>query len=318
MPGQAGKKRTIGNIESDNTLTAAQRKWLGFRSFAHLDKKISFRYPSNPTKHGYDTGYHESAVTTDTFNFLRNAKQHNNETHQLPSSAPVNSFFGQYVDKTVNSTALEWTLRNADGFRTDTAQTILSLGDGTAAAHSGSGLDLKGQAEAHNLLRAKIMELLFLNPKNVSGFTERALITIFASMTVTLMAPGEVARSISGGTNSLKAGNHAKGNWEINRNEAKRRVEEMYEHLMSDEKKFVNLHANNFMHSIQGANVKQPRHVRPSRATSPERCTTQKVSGEVAGGSYISGATTEQAMTQMPTSLRAQALWSTRPLRALR
>lgn len=289
------KSVPIGYIPaSDRTLTPKQSKQGFFRlklksGYTLKQLRRDFRARSNLTLGGYKSGYHESAVTTDTYNFLREAKENKDGTHTLPT-APKISFFAKFNGKKVFSSTLETVLELADSYRTDTAQTILSAPEGRAAGHSGSGIDLTGQSAAHDLLRQKAMDILQIDPKTTKGINKKSIATLFASITVTSMAPGEIARTVTGGTKSLKA-ESAKETWEERRNEAKRRVEAHFAALTPDERSFVNQHAISFMESTQ-VKVRQNRRNIPSlgrspRATSPERDTRGGGINEVQGGKYL-------------------------------
>ncbi|KAF0810919.1 hypothetical protein A167_00406 [Alcanivorax sp. S71-1-4] len=321
-------KRARYEPDFDPTLTAGQAKAGGFRPFAwqsgpHGGNGDDFRFASNRTEGKYRTGYHESAVTTDTLGFLRAAHPIGPGVCQLPSQAPKGSFFEDYTGMVVSEQVLRWLLRNADGFRTDTAQTILSAPKGLAAAHSGSGpqgaeLDTTGQSAAHNLLRAEIMNVLSLNPNTTKGLTERALVVLMASMTVSSMAPGRIARKISGGTKSLKAGKWARRRWEANRNQAKRRVNEMFSQLTADEQHFVAHHGRHFLDSTQAGVLVDRRTIPSLRATSEDREETEEVAGEVAGGGYVKTPNATLATKALPASLSDYGMMATEPFRAPR
>ncbi len=299
---------------SDPTLRRTQADTGYFSKYP----RRNFRAPSNPTLDGYSSGYHESAVTTDTYKFLSEARNNGNGTHTLPD-APKNSFWGKYTGERVDSKVLEYILEFADGFRTDTAQTILSGPEGLAAGHSGSNIDTTGQSAAHDLLRESIIKLLKTDPKKTPGFTEKSVATILASITVTSIAPGELARNVKGGSRSLKAKN-VKLNYETNRTEAKRRVEAIYGTLNRVEARFADLHIQEFMDSTQQEGVPQnDRRVRPSlRATSPERDTSSIKPNEVAGRGYLSSSPTLAPLKRPPSKLRDIGMYITEPFRALR
>lgn len=316
MPGlgpKLGVKRPRDEAANDLTLTLSQAHWGAFAPLALGGG--NFRARSNQTLSGIKSGYHEASVTTDTFVFLRAAKDLGNGFHKLPSHAPSNSFFETYTDKVVQSKTLHWLLKYADGFRSDTAQSILSAPQGTAAGHSGSELDLSGQSAAHDLLRAKIMELLRLDPADHKGLSERSLVVVMASTAVSAMAPGRIARSIP--TASLKAGEPAQKNWEANRNEAKRRVNELMAELNKDELSFVWKQAQSFIDSTQ-VGVKDRRRIPSLRATSPQRDESERPQGEVAGGAYLSAEPATLAVKSRPTSLSEVGRYVTEPFRGPR
>jgi hypothetical protein len=175
----------------------------------------------------------------------------------------------------------------ADGFRTDTARTILSAPEGDVAGHSGSDLSTEGQAAAHNLLRATMMEILQLDPAKNEGITEKAIAVLFGSVTVTSMAPGEMARQVKGGADDLKS-KRARDDWEPARNEAKARVDALFTGLSADEQAFVKKYADKFLESTQeGVTVGKRRLL---RANSPPRGEDKK-KGQPSGVEYKKGVT---------------------------
>jgi hypothetical protein len=184
----------------------------------------------------------------------------------------------------VSSDVRNTMIRFADRYRTDTAQTIMSREGGRAAGHSGSGLSLVGQAEAHNLLRAKIIDLLTLT-FGMDGYTERSLDVVLGSITVTSMAPGVVARTIKGGTSSLKAGATKKKEYERNRNKAKLRLAEMHAQLSPLEREFAENHARDFLESTQRG-ITPEREIWLGMPASPLRDESE-VYDEVAGLLYL-------------------------------
>lgn len=278
-----------------------------------------FRSRSNPTLAGYSSGYHEAAVTTDTYNFLIKAKDNGDGTHTLPQTAPKNSFWADYTGEEVYSKNLEYTLKYADGFRTDTAQTVLSAPGGLAAGHSGSNLDTTGQADAHNLLRQSIIDLLQTNPQT-NGFSEESVVTTLAAITVTSIAPGEIARTVKKGSASLKSGSTSKTKYELNRNNAKRKVEAIYSNLTPAEQIFVNENSKRFMDSTQkGVSKKNKIRAIPSlRATSPERKIKMSSANEVAGGDYLPLKPTLAPAKLPPKMLIETGMYVTEDFRGLR
>lgn len=306
---------TLYSTKTDRTLTKGQGE-AGY--FRNISKGGSFRTPSNKTLSGYSTGYHEAAVTTDTFKFLRDAKLNKDGTQTLPKNAPKNSFWKKFTKQKVNSKNTEFILNKADGFRTDTARTILSAPGGRAAGHSGSGLNTEGQAAAHDLLRKAVWELLKVPPKT-KGFSERSVALILASITVTSIAPGEIARTVKGGTGSLKAGDIAKKNYEANRTETKRRVEYLYNALTPQEQQFVDMHVRLFMDRTQeGVPVNKRRKIPPKRATSPERGRGIIVPGEVAGSGYLKPSPLLKPLKLPPIVESSTAMYVTEHMRDVR
>ncbi len=294
---------------SDRTLTVSQSANGRF----YTEGDTSFRKDSNPTLRGYSTGYHEAIVTTDTFNFFSNATDNGNGTYTLNKTSDK-SFSAGYDKQVVNAKTLDMVSGLADGYRTDTAQTILSGPNAKVAGHPGSEVDTKGSPAAHDLLREKIMDVVVLDP-GTKGMSEASLAVLFGSVVVTSIAPGESARGVEGGTASLKGGDFAKTNWETNRNESKARVKATYDKLTPDEKEFVYSHSDTFMKSIQNPerNMSSP----SLRPTSPLRQTGSSRINEVAGGRYDRGLSLGPTKTP-PASSKDYGMYFTEPFRAER
>lgn len=288
----------------DATLTHSQAERARFHTIGK-----TFRAPSNNTLNGYASGYHESAITTDAFNVMKNAKNNKNGTHTLRVSGS-RSYFKN--GEKINTTALQMVTKVADGFRTDTAQTILSASNGKSAGHSGSGISTIRQKDAHDLLRKKTLDILKLNPQTTQGMSVRAIETLLASMTVTSMAPGSLAREVNGGSHKLKS-TAAKMNWEMNRNESKSRVQLLYSQLEPSEKTFVNRHASEFMNSTQEGSPS--RIMSMERPTSPMRTIFSGRDGEVRGGEY-SPNDIHKPKLLAPINASENAMYVTAPLRS--
>lgn len=291
------------------------------------------RAKSAMTRAGYSTGYHESVVTHDMYEALMQAKDNGDGTHTLPQQPRRSPHAGAIVDSGV----LQHLKDHADGFRTDTALTILTGRGGSPAGHSGSGLSLKGQAGAHDLLREAVVGLAKKPaPADPGKYSEKALLTVGGSITVTSMAPGEVARDITGGTTSLNAGPGAKARWEEARTEVKRRVEALRAGLTPAEQTWVDQHARQFMKSTQKpaqpslmatgspASQRQSRSATRSiprgRASSPERKPT-KLGNEVSGGPYDPTPSRKKLVSPtepVPAKVADIPLWLTAPFRELR
>ena len=219
---QHGKKR-IWEATQDRTVTDEQAEIGGFKpdawkqgsafdpnwnpnqKFDELrdSKRPDTKASGSTDDYTYTTGFHESAVATDMFDYLRLATPNGDGTHTLPKAKEKNYFLKHYDGQKVYSSTLKSILQLADGFRTDTAQTILSGPDGRAAAHAGSNINHAGQSEAHDLVRAKIMEILQIDPEMEKGLTKNSLCVLLGSITVTSIAPGEVARQLN--TSTLKS-----------------------------------------------------------------------------------------------------------------
>ncbi len=267
---------------TDPTLTPAQQAEGGFKPHAH-ETGEDFRFRSNPTKAGISSGYHEAAVTTDNFVFFRDAVDQGDGTAQLPSSAntaPLQALQGLVVDKTV----LDFLLAAADGFRTDTAMTIMSAPGGQAAGHSGSGVTQSGQGPAHDLVRQACSRIL---QDPASATVSRQAVTVaIGAYVVGSIAPGEIARLVP--TQNLKAGPGAIATWEARRNQAKARVEGLFATLSDDEQAYVQRHSQAYLSSVDptgGRHLGQTSKPGLKRATSLPRLETNH-GAQVSGGKY--------------------------------
>ncbi|MGS2762043.1 hypothetical protein [Sinomicrobium sp. M5D2P9] len=269
-------------IEKDDTLTRSQSKNKQFKS------NRGFRNPSNKTLAGHRSGYHESAVTTDTYTYLTQATNNNDGTHTL-ANATKNKIFKKYVNTKVNSKILNHVINIADGYRTDTAQTILSRSNNRIAGHSGSGMPLSGQAEAHDLLRKSVMDILTDGDLAKSTSSEEVIAIIFGSMTVTSIAPGKLAQTLISKKHTLKD-TTAGPIWEANRNEMKKRVSKMYAKLDDDSKQIVLKYAKDFISSTQDTTLNQPdRYLEVDEPHSPMRDEDLLPGVKISGGSYAKG-----------------------------
>ncbi|MFZ3230968.1 MAG: hypothetical protein WA160_12240 [Pseudobdellovibrio sp.] len=299
----------IYSHQTDFTLTKSQK------TTGKISRPNDFRAVSNPTESGYSSGYHESVMTTGIYNFFSRAVSNGNGTHTLPSTSERTGLSG-YTGKRVDSEILKMSLSIADGYRTDTAQTILSGPNGTVGAHSGSDLTLTGvQGEAHQLLRDKVIEIAQLPKKEQRGLTKKSLSVIYGSVTVSSMAPGEKARGIE--TNSLKAGAKGKNNWEVNRNESKLRVRTVFDSMTSDEQAFALKHSESFLDSTGD----RARSLDNGRPNSPLRQRQGRSNiDQVDGGRYLS--LQEQTISiptkKPPTEVADLGLYFTEPFRTSR
>jgi hypothetical protein len=309
------RRRTSFRPFTDLTLTRDQADQQGFRPEAFRTPRQDFRYRSNLTRRGYKTGYHEAVVTTDTFEFLRTAATALAGPVVLPLRP--GSYFAKFGGESVDAAQIRMLLRLADGYRTDTAQTILSSPGGHAAGHAGSDLDTKNQEAAHDLLREKVMELVRL-PLTEPGMSESSVSVLFGAIAVTSMAPGEVARQVKGGTTALKAGEVIKNDWEVRRNDAKRRVKSAYDVLNDPERSFVFSHASTFLDSVQMGGATMTRRIgtpgTTDRPTSPMRGRGIVDTGKVAGEGYDSAAGPSVTHTP-PANVAEWSLWFTQPFR---
>jgi hypothetical protein len=289
--------------EDDDSLTKHQAVNKGFRPEAGT-LGGNFRFASNPTSLGHKSGYHESFVTTDTFNYLRDTKK--NGTYNLSNTTTQGSFFGQHKGAEVHGEIHDEILTLADGFRTDTARTVLSSTEGRIAGHSGSGIDTTGQSDAHNLLREVIIKLIKRTQKP-AGLTRKSLATLAGSVTVTSMAPRQLIEKNNGhnGLSQLKSGSVAVNSWEENRNEAKRRVHKSFDKLNQAEKNFVVEHASSYLKATQkGVSEPTIRRINTGRCNSPER--TLK---------YVSTDKIKSPLKDLPDDSLQYGLYMTEPFR---
>lgn len=278
----------------DLTLTSDQ-------STEGFSTESNFRASSNATVDGYKSGYHECFLPTDMYNSI---KKH------LNSDIP----YDEYFKKETNITTAKIMCAIADGFRTDTAQTIMCREDGLVAGHSGSGVSLIGQANAHNTLRKVYMKVLKDNKSQ--GITTKSIATLGGAITVTSIAPWKYAREIYKGTQSLKAGVSILRKWENLRNEVKCRVRTVYEQLTQPEKDFVATYIQKYLKSVQ--DKVNSRKIKKDECVSEERSADTKFSKKVNGTEYL---TTRQLFTpelDPPSNEKELPYYFTQPLRNTR
>jgi hypothetical protein len=275
------------SADADANLTKSQGRGRRFST------RRSYRGKSNPTLRGYSTGYHEAVLTTDVHAALSSGK----------------------VPAGTSPEMLALVLKLAESFRTDTAQTPLSGPGGTGAGHSGSGLSQEGQDKAHDLVREALGHILATKVAD-PGVTPRSVALLMGAITVASMAPGEVARTITGGTKGLKAGATAKVEYEANRNEAKARLGAIYEASTEAERRFAVAGAQRFFDSVGS----RSRRLANGRAASPVRKTLQGDPDEVSGAGYESGLDSASAAPQRapPTAFEDYGFYITQPFRAPR
>jgi len=262
-------------------------------------------------------GRHEAAVTTDTLKYLRDAFDNGDGTHTLPPTGKAKSYFVKHEGETVYSKPLRWTLKHMDGFRIDTGQTVLSAPKGSATGHTHSNLNTSLQDDAHNLVRDATVRLLKIDPDKTPGYTERAIVTIFSSITVTSMAPGELARTVAHdpGKSGLRDLD-VRPVYEAQRNEIKRRLNERFDELDDNERKFVNFHAKAFMASTQSAKKGSLARTVGDRAASPARDEDKKSPGKIGGGPYSKASKPIRAKKRAPEDLVQFGMFLTEPARA--
>ncbi len=219
------------------TKTEARTGIIGRADARTSPRKNALRVVSRRTLAGHSTGFHEAAVTTDSFDFLRKATDNGNGKHSLPMSSS-GSYFRRYKGQEVYSASLEWVLEAAHPYRMDTAGAIITAPLGQAAGHSGSGVSTKGQAGAHNLLRESVMKVLQTDPATKPGITKASINAFFSALMVNSRAPGTLARPVMN-SRSLKH-RSAATTWEADREEAKLRVDAVSDMLPTNaERAFV-------------------------------------------------------------------------------
>ncbi|MDH6599768.1 hypothetical protein M2306_000462 [Myroides gitamensis] len=290
-------------LDNDKTLTNAQNRQRAFRTLR------KYRAASNATIHRHSSGYHE-VVPTD---FIEKIVEVNHVQNTITRSS-LTRFNGITINPDVQASLQ--TL--ADGFRTDTARTILSSAQGRVAGHSGSGIIQTNQAEAHDMLRNATFKLLEM-PLNGLGLSEKSVACVLGSIAVTSIAPGMYARNVQGGTRNLKDTDF-KLNYEQAREEAKSRVEHLYGDLTLSEQSFVYEHASNFIQTVSPPATRgrqQERLIPQGRATSPRRSLDVRTD-EVSGGAYLQQGGVHVLLPQkdIPQDIEAIGFWITEPFRA--
>lgn len=278
----------------DRTLRAGQHA--GFRLGAiqkvrnrQTIKSEEFRVPSNKTKYGWSTGYHEAFGVTNHVKLLALRAPAVQGRSRVPTG--TSKFFKTYGAHKITEANVKAFLETADAARTDTARTILTAPGREPAGHTGSNISTSGQSAAHNLLRWQAIRVLTDDDKNMTG---KAMAVIATATVVTSMAPGEVARKIHN-VGNLKA-NSALSTWEEDRNESKRRVHAMYAALSSAERAVVDKHMNNFLSTLQDPQ----RRLANQRATTPLRETSKGPGAVVQGGGYLALMTVQGAPSVEP------------------
>ncbi|WNL44174.1 hypothetical protein RKE25_12110 [Dyella sp. BiH032] len=310
------KKGKPYTAKSDKTLTASQAKSGGFRpdvvkqvAAGKSISKGSFRSPSNPTRRGFKSGYHEAYVVTDATKVLSQRKKSSKGFSQLPKNS--SGSWKKHSGAKIREQNVRPALEAGDGARTDTSRTILSAPGGKVAGHTGSGVKTTGQAEAHNLLRDQSVRALSdpqLSPAAqgvVAGLT-----------TLWSMAPGKNAAQAQGAS-KLKD-KQARKTWEEDRNEGKRRLWANFKNLPKAERKAVLKHDEAFHKSLQDKKRKRSmdRPGSPLRETGPS-----KKNSPIHGGDYFKKEpSSKRPKVEPPTSgsPRDTALHITEPFRAPR
>ncbi|MFH1805297.1 MAG: hypothetical protein ABID63_10470 [Pseudomonadota bacterium] len=302
----AGHQKIIAKYYTptkDKTLTVDQARSGGFAP--RNGKKISkFRYGSNQTIHGYSSGYHE-VLPTNVYDVLEKLRESKMKTKTIT-----------IAKKSIQTTdkILDDILEIADGFRTDTAQTILSIKNRKVAAHSGSNLNTKGQSEAHDLLRETVGDMIDENNSHKNGRTQNSMAVVLGSLAVSSMAPGEDIRKSGLPFSSLKAA-HALTDWETRRNDAKLYTNAVFNTLSQSEKIFTQYHINNYLKKSSDLNNK--RTIGINRSTSPLRKINYKKN--ISGGKYLNAIEESKILNKSlnpPNNVKELGLYMTQPLRS--
>ncbi|BDU22434.1 hypothetical protein [Dyella sp. GSA-30] len=303
----------------DRTLTASQGKAGSFRdnvvdsvSTGKSITKGAFRSPSNPTRRGFSSGYHESYLVTDAVDQLSRRKVGNKQGF---SSLPKNTrgYWKKHSGAKFPEKALRAALKAGDGARTDTARTILSAPRGGSAGHSGSGVHTGSQSQAHDLLRDQSIRALS-DPK----ISPEAQGVIAGLTTVWSIAPGKHASRVKNAA-KLKDSS-AKSSWEEDRNEAKLRVRQSFRQLPKKDQKRVLKHEENFFKSLGDTTRKRSR----NEPGSPLRETGSRKGNAIHGGDYFAksskSSSSKRPRLDPPSkaSPRDTALYITEPFRVKR
>jgi hypothetical protein len=277
-----GTDKWVSNVlaytaSQDSTLTSSQAKG-GFRRSVVEDvvasrpiAKGAFRYPSNPTRQGFSSGYHEAFVVTDmTAKLQKRSRSKSLSIMPLMEDASWKHFSRtQFPERN-----LQPLMEAGDGARTDTARTILSGPNGAVAGHSGSGVRSTGQAGAHDLLRVASMAAL-----QDAAMTPGAMAVTAAAGVVYTMAPGQLASKAEGAAKLKDQG--ARATWEADRNQMKERLAQANAALKPAEQAVVRKHVQALAKMVGG-----PRKLDPDEPSSPRRGTAGASGAAIAGGGY--------------------------------
>lgn len=306
------------SAKNDKTLTRTQSAQGGFRpnvvrQVASGRKQTSaFRFSSNPTTSGHNSGYHEAVAPTNTVKLLAQRKRAAT-TSRMPSSK--RGFHTRYSNKPIRESMVEPVVALSDAARTDTARTVLSVPGGGAAGHSGSGLKTTNQSRAHDFQRQTTMDML-----SDPAMTREAASLVSASLVSISSAPGEDARQV---INSKRMKDRqAMRAYERNRNEVKRRVDALYDRSSLSDRAIALKHTKKAM-----SRLGLKRRLDKKRGRSPER-EVSGPTGDIFGGGYRSKKrpASNRSPSQLPPAKRAkkakfdgrELLYVTQPLRAKR
>ncbi|WP_335965393.1 hypothetical protein [Galbibacter sp. PAP.153] len=299
------------NAEEDETLTNTQGKNEQFKSAKILDIRLIKPFQGIPA----------DITKLQLLPTLNQAKDNKDRTRTLNLPAGKNSYFNRYGSTIVVSDTLRIIRDNlADGYRTDTAMTVLSREKGLAAGHSGSNVSTKGQSEAHNLLRSMVMDVLTDDDINRLGLKERedVVSAIFSSVVVTSIAPAETVRYTfsNGATLKDKKGGE---DYERNRNRLKERVDLQMDEIRSKNNKLIRKHVNKYLMSTQKDSMSSPlRSLDTERPHSPMRDEGENSGYFIQGGKYLTKKRKKTETLNPPKDRNLMGMYITGPFRAKR
>lgn len=292
-------------LKSDKTLSKLQKITGSFR------RKSSYRVESRKTSLGHSTGMHEEVVPTDVMKLFDNAKPQKNGKIRVVSTNK-NSPFSIHGPIDAHPEVFKWVVEAGDGFRSDTARTLLSV-KGEAAGHSGSNLSTKNQQAAHDAIRETLITILEKEPS--SQVTKRSISVAFASIAMISYAPGELIRS-NLKNRSLKDKSAAL-DWELRRDAGKQKVDKLWDGLSLEEKKFVRGIAQQHLNRVATSGstpAASARSLELDRARSPTR--SLKTLDGVQGGGYVSGPLMAVGVAGPPKGIREIGMYASSDRRA--
>lgn len=270
VKGNLPPQRKIYSIDTDTTIHPSDRK-----RCTSTPAPNDVRLDSRQTIGSYSTGAHE-VFPTSTYIILYKLLNSTKKRGQGSKTTVPNKAWAQGKGATdITTSNIQRMLEIALGFRTDTAQTLLVNLNSIAAAHSGSDINTKGQNDAHNLLRRALEGIV------KSASNQKTMSAFMGALTVTSMAPGQMADKLQG-TKDLKD-QEARSKWEKYRNEAKRRVVEVYDVLSPPEQKIVTTLSQKYLTSTQTTGGRK-RQLATNRPVTPERIETGGTN--IKGGGY--------------------------------
>ena len=269
------------DFKNDFTLTKQQAKTGQFKG------PSNFRSPSNATTLNYNSGYHESALVTDQHDKVQKELNKNNNNTTFKFKYDKKGWKGN-KNFVLNTNTTKTVLNLGDGFRTDTAQTVLSAQNNKGAGHTGSNMKTTGQDGAHDLLRKPMFNIMQQQMDDQQGITKNSIATLMSAITVNSMAPAKIANTVAFGSNkkSLKA-KHVQKEYEKRRNLSKVRLDKMFEKLDDKEKDYVLKNTEQFLNSTKDSKNPNKRKLAPTRPRSPFRNPVSNSNDTFQGGDYI-------------------------------